>query len=220
MSIKPFVACNHPAILTKSQPVENIEDSSVQQVIIDLKDTLIDQQQQGHGVGLAAVQIGIPLAIFAISIPEHRAHIHQMDKGYPLTIYINPVITPLSDNKVPGREGCFSFPGLVSNTVKRYQQIRFQALAQTGQPVDFIAENFVPRVLQHETDHCNGLAYLNHLDHNLEDILAWAKASSNCEKVAKLNNSLEQLDPAIFPLEHCQRNDAALLKWLNQQLRR
>lgn len=205
MSVKPFVSCDHPAISQPATRVTNIHNPLVQQTITDLKDTLTALQQQGHGVGLAAVQIGIPLAIFAISIPDTRAQQQQMSAGYPLTIYLNPSYQSINNQVVKGREGCFSFPGLMSERVNRYQAIQFTAMTENGKLIEFKAENFLARVLQHETDHCDGHAYLQRLDTPLAELSQWAthRPTLPLAPDLELTNTPETL------------NWPALISWLN-----
>jgi peptide deformylase len=78
----------------------------------------------------------------------------------PLTVYINPEITPLTEEMDEDWEGCLSVPGL-RGRVPRYTKIRLRAYDRDGQRVDFVAEGFHARVIQHECDHLWGKLYID-----------------------------------------------------------
>ncbi len=75
---------------------------------------------------------------------------------------INPVVTPLGDEMEEGWEGCLSVPDL-RGMVERYTAVRLQCHDRQGQHVDLIAKEFFARVIQHETDHLNGIVYLDRM---------------------------------------------------------
>ena len=76
----------------------------------------------------------------------------------PLTVLINPVLTPLSDEMEEGWEGCLSVPGM-RGLVPRHAALRYQGFDATGQPIDRSVRGFHARVVQHEVDHLNGILY-------------------------------------------------------------
>jgi peptide deformylase len=76
----------------------------------------------------------------------------------PMTVLINPVITPIGDEQVDGWEGCLSVPGL-RGMVPRWQKIRYQGFDAKGEPIDREVDGFHARVVQHECDHLLGLLY-------------------------------------------------------------
>jgi peptide deformylase len=80
----------------------------------------------------------------------------------PLTVLVNPKITPLSDAMEDDWEGCLSIPDL-RGKVPRYTGIRVQAWDRHGQELDYIANGFHARVIQHEFDHLNGQVYLDRM---------------------------------------------------------
>lgn len=213
MSIKPFVPCTHPALAKPAQLITDLHQPLVQQAKQDLKDSLAVQHQRGIGVGIAAGQIGVPLAMFVIGITDEQAKQRDAQQSYPMTVYLNPNYKPVHEQKIKGREGCFSFPGLVSEQVNRYQSIYFQALDENGQLVEFIAEGFLARVLQHETDHCRGLAYLQRVPKSLTEIHAWAE---QCQRDPQHAQGLDDvLSITAIP---DQPDWPALINWLKLKL--
>lgn len=120
------------------------------------------------GVGLAAPQIGVPLAIAVIhdkgsdqeNDPRERPPVAHR------TI-INPVYTPVPGHSVPERcsffEGCLSVPGYQA-VVARYRSVHLTALDETGTPVDEVLGGWPARIVQHETDHLHGQLYLDHAE--------------------------------------------------------
>jgi peptide deformylase len=108
------------------------------------------------GVGLAAPQIGVDLqlAIFGFEKSDRYPDAPPV----PRTILLNPHITPLSDEKEEGWEGCLSVPGM-RGVVERWARIRYTGFDPVGQPIDRIADGFHARVVQHECDHLIGKLY-------------------------------------------------------------
>ncbi len=93
--------------------------------------------------------------MFLFQVPASRS-----DNGVALALraIVNPVITPLSDERVLGWEGCLSIPGLRA-AVPRYKRIRLTGLLPDGAPVDDVLTGFAARVAQHEADHLDGILY-------------------------------------------------------------
>jgi peptide deformylase len=92
----------------------------------------------------------------------------------PLTVVVNPIVTPVSDDKEDGWEGCLSVPDL-RGVVSRYTAVRLECLDRQGQPVDVVAKDFFARVIQHETDHLNGIVYVDRITdmRTLSHIAEW-----------------------------------------------
>ncbi len=130
---------------TKIIPVEEIKNRVYTELVLDIKKTMVDNM----GVGLAANQIGQNLSIFVIDIKTANAY------KVP-EVYFNPEITEYSADTDAVEEGCLSIPGYYVE-VKRSKKIMFKALDEHGKKIKFKARGFLARVLQHETDHLNGL---------------------------------------------------------------
>ncbi len=149
MAILKIARMGHPVLLATAGPVINPAAPEVARLLLDMADTLED----AGGVGLAAPQVHSPLRLFIYKIPAERA-----DQEIPLTAVINPIVTALGDEMALGWEGCLSIPGLRA-AVPRHQHIRLTGADETGQPIDKTISGFHARVVQHETDHLNGILY-------------------------------------------------------------
>lgn len=119
------------------------------------KDMLFTMIQR-NGVGLAAPQVGHHIRLFVVDIKWAR-NIRESDPH----VFINPVVTPVSEVdadpvKATGQEGCLSFPG-ASVEVPRYAAVHVRALNLDGKPFEMYADGFLARVIQHESDHLNGV---------------------------------------------------------------
>jgi peptide deformylase len=151
MAILKIARMGHPVLLAQAKPVEDPTAPEIGQLLADMVDTLDD----AGGVGLAAPQIFRSLRLFIYHLPAARADDNEV---IPLTAICNPVIEPLSDKQELGWEGCLSIPGLRA-AVPRYKHIRLTALGADGQPIDQTLSGFAARIVQHETDHLDGLLY-------------------------------------------------------------
>lgn len=118
-----------------------------------LTKNLIDTLYASDGVGIAAPQINESIAICAISKR------FTDDKKNDL-ILINPVWTKATLATAWGEEGCLSVPNLWGK-VKRYKKIKVKALNENGQPINFVAEDFFARAIQHEADHLRGILFID-----------------------------------------------------------
>jgi peptide deformylase len=120
-------------------------------------------QLPGVGVGLAAPQIGIPLALAVIEDPAtiapEVAAVRERTPQPPLDL-INPVIVPLGPEQRVFYEGCLSVAGLLA-VVSRSHRVRLSALDRDGNGYDLELTGWPARIAQHETDHLNGILYLD-----------------------------------------------------------
>ena len=148
----------HPVLrkVAAPVPVDQITTPAVQQFIDDLIETMYEYD----GAGLAAPQVHVSQQIVAMEV--NRNPRYPEAPAIPLTVYINPEITPLTEEMREDWEGCMSVPGL-RGRVPRYSKIRFQAYDRHGKRVDFVAEGFHARVIQHECDHLQGKVYLDRM---------------------------------------------------------
>jgi len=150
--IREILKMGDPRLLRVAKPVERFGTPELDTLIADMFDTM----HAAGGVGLAAPQIGVDLqlAIFGFDSSER----YPDAPAVPRTILLNPVITPLSDEREEGWEGCLSVPGL-RGVVARWSCIRYSGFDPAGEPIDRIAEGFHARVVQHECDHLIGMLY-------------------------------------------------------------
>ena len=109
---------------------------------------------------MAAPQVHVGLRVAVIEVPpsDERAR-----EAVPLSVLVNPVVTPLGEEKAPGWEGCLSIPDL-RGLVPRWRRVRLEALDRAGKPYAVEAEDFFARVIQHECDHLDGAVYLDRME--------------------------------------------------------
>ncbi|HEY2976462.1 MAG TPA: peptide deformylase [Burkholderiaceae bacterium] len=152
MAVREILKMGDPRLLRVAQPVREFGTSELRALIDDMFDTMA----AARGVGLAAPQIGedLQLVIFGVDHNERYPDAPTV----PMTVLLNPVITPLADEMEEGWEGCLSVPGL-RGVVPRYTRIRYSGFDPDGHPVDREAEGFHARVVQHECDHLIGRLY-------------------------------------------------------------
>jgi peptide deformylase len=124
-------------------------------------ESLLHTMREYEGTGIAAPQVFTGLKIFLYEVdPERR---DRKDKAVPPTVLFNARYEPVGDEIEVEAEGCLSVPFLWGEEVPRYRKIRVRAIDRKGKPVDFEAEGFHARVLQHEIDHLEGLVYLDRM---------------------------------------------------------
>ncbi len=151
MPILKIARMGHPVLLDHAVEVAEPDGPEIAELIRNMVETLED----AGGVGLAAPQVFTSLRLFIYEVPEIRGG----DTGaVPLTAVINPIVTPLDDEIELGWEGCLSIPGLRA-AVPRYRNIRLTGFDAAGKPIDQSISGFQARVVQHETDHLNGVLY-------------------------------------------------------------
>lgn len=152
MSILKVSRMGHPVLRQKTRAVERseIKDPRFQKFL----DDMIDTMHEYNGVGLAAPQVHEAVRVF----------VAMLDSGdeAEASVIINPVITPLDDQIVEGWEGCLSIPD-IRGRVPRAHKIVVKALDRKGRVVEIDAEDFLARVIQHETDHLDGVLFLDHM---------------------------------------------------------
>lgn len=127
---------------------KDIKSREMQKFIKDMVETMYVKD----GVGLAAVQVGRPIQLCVIGKNYNPF-------GKDDLCLINPVWTKLSITKEWDEEGCLSVPG-VYGKIKRYKKIKVSALDKNGKKLEFIAEDFFARIVQHECDHLGGHLYI------------------------------------------------------------
>jgi peptide deformylase len=154
MSILKVARMGHPVLRAKARAVDKTELKSpeVQHFI----DSLIDTMYEYSGVGLAAPQVHESLRVFVAMLdPDGRG------EGDAVT-FINPEIMVVGDQTVEGWEGCLSIPE-IRGRVPRAQHIKVSALDRTGKRFELELKDFPARVIQHETDHLDGVLFLDRM---------------------------------------------------------
>jgi peptide deformylase len=152
MAIRTVLRMGDPRLLQPAAPVTAFATPELAALVTDLFDTMAAE----GGVGIAAPQIGVGLRVVVFGF-EHSQR-YPDAPAVPMTVLVNPLITPLSDETGDGWEGCLSVPGL-RGVVPRHTHIRYQGFTPDGDPIDRIAAGFHARVVQHECDHLDGTLY-------------------------------------------------------------
>jgi len=145
----------HPVLRQKARPLEraDLRTPAVQKLI----DDMIETMSEYHGVGLAAPQIHEGLRLFVAALDVD-------DEGHAAepVVIINPEIVPLGKETVEDWEGCLSIPD-VRGLVSRAREIRVRAYDRRGERVEIEAHDYAARVIQHETDHLDGVLFLDRM---------------------------------------------------------
>ena len=148
MSIQPIRFFGDPVLTTPAVEVSDF-DKELRTLVQDLTDTMID----APGAGLAAPQIGVPLRVFVWHVDEEFGHL------------VNPSLD-LSDELQEGEEGCLSFPDLAYETPRAMRAVA-RGWNMYGEPITVEGTEFLARALQHETDHLNGVLFIDRLSPEL-----------------------------------------------------
>jgi len=152
MTVRTILKMGDPRLLAIARPVEQFATPELRELVADMFETM----QAASGAGLAAPQIGVDLQLVIFGF--ERSERYPDAPAVPRTILINPEITPLSQDKEEGWEGCLSVPGL-RGAVERYSLIRYTGYDPKGEKIEREAEGFHARVVQHECDHLIGRLY-------------------------------------------------------------
>ena len=155
MAILPIVEVPDPRLRQISSPVEEVTDE-VRSLVADMFETMY----AAPGIGLAAIQVGVPKRILVIDLQEP-----EEEGGEPVKdprVFINPEILDTSDQDVPYNEGCLSVPDQYAE-VDRPDRIRARWLDLDGNQQEQEIVGLLATCLQHEMDHLNGILFIDHL---------------------------------------------------------
>lgn len=150
MTIRPILTAPDPRLKAVSEPVEKVDDE-----IRKLADDLIESMYAADGIGLAAIQVGVPKRMLVMDIAQAQG------KREPM-VFINPKIVWASDEMATFEEGCLSVPDIWDD-VERPAKIRAEYLDRDGKQQTLEAEGLLATCLQHEMDHLEGILFLDHL---------------------------------------------------------
>jgi peptide deformylase len=166
MAIRPILTVPDPVLKQVSKPVEGTVTDEHRRLMDDMLETMYD----APGIGLAAVQIGVPLRIIVMDLAK------KDDPPAP-RYFVNPEILWASDEKKGWEEGCLSVPEIYDE-IERPSRIRVRYRDYDGNPVEEEAEGLYAVCLQHEMDHLEGTLFI--------DYLSRLKRESAVRKVKKL----------------------------------
>lgn len=139
-------------LLQQAKPVEKFDTPELRALLDDMHDTMAALD----GAGLAAPQIGVGLQVVIFGI-EHNPRYPDAEE-VPMTVLINPRLTPLAPDMEDGWEGCLSVPGM-RGVVPRFARLRYTGFDQHGRAIEREVDGFHARVVQHECDHLMGILY-------------------------------------------------------------
>lgn len=157
MSILKVARMGHPVLRTRARAVDASEITTprMQQFI----DDLIETMREYHGVGLAAPQVHELLRVFVAAIGTEE---HDQGDEPPALVIINPEIRAVGSETIDDWEGCLSIPDL-RGRVPRAAEIQVRGLDRRGERMSVRAVDFAARVIQHETDHLDGILFLDRM---------------------------------------------------------
>ncbi|MBY5870228.1 peptide deformylase [Rhizobium leguminosarum] len=150
MTIKPLIILPDPVLRQLSKPVERV-DSDLQRLADDMLETMYD----APGIGLAAIQVGVPRRMLVIDISR------EGEEKQP-QVFINPEIVKSSDERSVYEEGCLSIPDYYAE-VERPATVSVKYLDRNGKEQTMEADGLLATCLQHEIDHLNGVLFIDHI---------------------------------------------------------
>ena len=150
MTVRPIITAPDPRLQAVSTDVEKVDED-----IRKLIDDMADSMYEADGIGLAAVQIGVPKRVIVIDLD-------QKDGKKDWRVFINPKILWASDEMAVYEEGCLSVPEIYDD-VERPARIKAEYLDLDGKRVEIEADGMLATCLQHEMDHLNGVLFIDHL---------------------------------------------------------
>src|SRR5215218_3416867 len=156
MSILKVARMGHPVLRQKARPIERADLRSP--VFQKLIDDMIDTMHEYHGVGLAAPQIHEGLRLFVAALDSGD----EEESDVETLAIINPEITVVGTDVVDDWEGCLSIPD-IRGRVPRPREIRVRAMDRKGDRIELHAHDFHARVIQHETDHLDGVLFVDRM---------------------------------------------------------
>ncbi len=150
MAILPILTAPDPRLKTVSAPVEAVDDA-----LRKLMDDMLETMYDAPGIGLAAIQVGVPKRVIVMDLAK------EDDEPAPM-YFVNPEITWTSDETEPYEEGCLSVPEFYEE-VKRPAKARIDYLDYHGEKQTLEAEGLTATCIQHEMDHLEGILFIDHL---------------------------------------------------------
>ena len=172
MTVRKILTEPDPILRQKSQPVDEVDDLTRK-----LMDDMLETMYLAPGIGLAAIQIGVPKRIIVLDISK------DPEKKEPM-YFVNPVIVSTSKNNITYEEGCLSVPGQFAE-IDRADRCHVKYLDYNGNHKELKSEGLLATCIQQETDHLEGILFIDYLK-NL-------KKSMIIKKLSKQKKELERI---------------------------
>src|SRR6202012_147483 len=167
MAIRGIRLFGDPVLRTPAEPVQDF-DRSLRKLVKDLTETLRD----AGGAGLAAPQIGVGLRLFAYNVNGLRGYLVNPDLSFP------------DEEEQDGEEGCLSFPGIYFDVKRRVHPVA-RGFPARGDPVQVVGTQVMARCLQHETDHLDGVLFIDRMDEQTRKAAMKAIRAANWDNHVK-----------------------------------
>jgi peptide deformylase len=168
MALRPILIAPDPRLKQKSAPVEGPVTDEHRALMDDMLETMYD----APGIGLAAIQVGVPLRIIVMDLARE-------DEDKQPRYFVNPEILWASEETQPYEEGCLSVPDIYDD-VERPARVKLRYLNYQGETIEEDAEGLYAVCIQHEMDHLEGVLFIDHLSR-----LKREKALSKLKKARK-----------------------------------
>jgi peptide deformylase len=150
MALREILIVPDPLLKQVSQPVERVDDD-----LRALMDDMLETMYAAPGIGLAAIQIGVPKRVIVMDIA-------RQDEPKEPRYFVNPEILWASEETAPYEEGCLSVPEIYDE-VERPARVKIRYLNYAGETVEEDAEGLFAVCIQHEMDHLDGVLFIDHL---------------------------------------------------------
>ncbi len=150
MTIKPLIILPDPVLRQHSKPIEQVDAE-----VLRLADDMLETMYDAPGIGLAAIQIGVPRRMLVIDVAR------EGEEKTPI-VFINPEILEVSDDVSTYEEGCLSIPDYYAE-VERPASLTVRYVGRDGKQQTVDADGLLATCLQHEIDHLNGVLFIDHI---------------------------------------------------------
>jgi peptide deformylase len=150
MALREILTVPHPVLKQVSQPVDKVDDE-----LRALMDDMLETMYAAPGIGLAAVQVGVPKRVIVMDLAREG---EDKQPRY----FVNPEILWASDETAPYEEGCLSVPEIYDE-VERPAKVKLRYLNYQGEAVEEDADGLFAVCIQHEMDHLEGVLFIDHL---------------------------------------------------------
>ncbi len=158
MTIKPLVLLPDPVLRAKSEPIERVDDE-----LRTLADDMLETMYDAPGIGLAAIQVGIPRRMLVIDCSGEE------EENNPI-VFINPEVVDKSEERSVYEEGCLSIPDYYAE-VQRPAEVTVNYVDRDGKEQQIRADGLLATCLQHEIDHLNGVLFIDHISKLKRDMV-------------------------------------------------